>query len=138
MKTHLIPSRRTNNMAISAKARKTFALIAKSNPKTIKKILKTVDKDFIRAISEVSLNILQGVIPLHHQKKKQLSKYKSNLRGLVKKDTVTNKKKIAQRGGFLKTLVSIAIPLIIKSISTLNAKSNARRKKRILAMKKRY
>ena len=73
-----------------------------------------------------------------HTKKKQLSKYKSNLRGLVKKDTVTNKKKIAQRGGFLKTLVSIAIPLIIKSISTLNAKSNARRKKRILAMKKRY
>ena len=105
------------NMAISTKARQTIILLAKSNPKTIKKILKKADSGLIRALSEISLNILNGVIPLSKDKKKKMARFKNNLRTMVHEDKISIKKKTAQRGGFIGILARIALPLLVSGIS---------------------
>ena len=89
------------NMAISTKARQTIILLAKSNPKTIKKILKKADSGLIRALSEISLNILNGVIPLSKDKKKKMARFKNNLRTMVHEDKISIKKRQPNEGDSL-------------------------------------
>lgn len=66
-----------------------------------KKHLKAlVDEDTVRAISECCLNVLHGTLKLKKKEKDKLSKYKKEIRYLVKgKDKKVKKKIILQKGG---------------------------------------
>ena len=51
-------------MANINKVKKTLLLLTKSKPGAAKKILKNANRDLIKAISEIALNMLNGVVPL--------------------------------------------------------------------------
>ena len=101
--------------------KQTLVLISKATPKAAKKIIAGADGSLIRAISEVCLNILNGVIPLSGPKKRKISKFKKNLRKMVSKASLASKRTTLQEGGFLSMLLSAALPLVIKGISSLAA-----------------
>jgi hypothetical protein len=91
-------------------------LLANAKPKYRKSLIKSADKQFIKAICEGTLNLLNGNIPLSEEDKILLNKYKSKLRKLIKKSNIEDKKIILnQRGGFL----NILLPAIIGGLASV-------------------
>ena len=102
--------------------------LARAKPGTVKKLLSPAKKDLIDALSELSLNLLHGVIPVSPQRKGQLSRHKTNLRLLAKKGvSVKKRKQILQKGGFIGSLVAATLPFAIQGIGAL---VKARKKKK--------
>lgn len=54
-----------------------------SNPKVRTAILKNADDELIRAISEITYNVIRGNVPLSKEKVEKLKKYKIQLRKLA-------------------------------------------------------
>ena len=54
-------------------------------PKLRKMIVGHAPDHVLMAICECALNVLKGVIPLTQREKRQLTRYKTHLRGLVNK-----------------------------------------------------
>ena len=52
------------------KAKKTLLLLAKSKPAAAKKIIQNANSNVLKAISEICLNMLNGVVPLTPKQKK--------------------------------------------------------------------
>ena len=78
----------------------------KAKPSSAKAIIKTGDKELMKILSECSLNVLKGVVPLKGIQRSRLKKYKNNLRTLSKrKISCSRKKALLQKGGFLKALL---------------------------------
>ena len=121
-------------MANLNKHRKTLLILARSKPKAARKILAKADGSLISALSEISLNILNGLIPLTPAKKKKLGKYKSNLRTMVGRAGLPRKRKTLQTGGFIGTLLTAVAPLLFNGITSLVShikKKKAQRRRRV-------
>ena len=58
--------------------------LSKSKPSCAKAIIKSGDKELIHTLSECSLNVLNGVVPLSTAQRRRLKKYKNQLRTLSK------------------------------------------------------
>lgn len=88
--------------------------LSEARPRTSKAILKVIDKDVLNAISECSLNVLKGNIPLTQAQKRRLAKHKEVLRALAgrKKVSDKNKRRLVQRGGFLGSLLGPIIGVL--------------------------
>ena len=81
--------------------------LCKAKPKHAKGVIEHCDSDLLNALSECSLNVLKGVVPLKPHQRKRLIKYKNNVRGLAKKSTPKRKKKaLLLKGGFLQALLT--------------------------------
>ena len=120
-------------MANFHKHRKTLLMLSKAKPKAAKKIIAQANSSLIKGLAELSLNILNGVVPLTRSKERHIRKFKNNLRTMVGQASLSEKKKAIQRGGFLGSLLSIAIPLLYKAGSSLVSaikRKRANRKKR--------
>lgn len=111
-------------------------ILARASPRTAKKILAGADHSLVTALSEICLNILNGVIPITAAKKKKLDKFKHNFRSMSGHGGLTTKRKTLQRGGFLGALISVLAPLVLKGVSSLatyiknkKARGSARAKK---------
>ena len=89
-------------------------LLARSGAKRRKSLLKQATKEELTTLFEICLNILQGNIPLSSYMHKKLKRAQNTLRQLAdKKISITRKKKVVnQKGGFLGTVASIALPLL--------------------------
>ena len=112
----MAPSRLAN----ITKAKKTLILLANSKPNAVKQILKNANSHVIRAISEIALNCLNGVVSLTPAQKRKLKRYKKTMRDLSAPQTkLLAKRKIIQRGGFVSALLGVGVPLLIKGISSL-------------------
>lgn len=76
-------------------------VLARSSPKQRKAILKTCHVDLIKCLAEISLNVLQGVVPINKTQKKKLRRFKSLLRSLADKKVSLKRKKeqLIQSGG---------------------------------------
>jgi len=74
-----------------------------------KKLIKRATNGEIKSICEICDNCLKGNLP-----HKKLIKHKASIRYLAnKKKTISQKRKyISQKGGFLGSLLSVAIPVI--------------------------
>ena len=74
-------------------------------------ILKDLEKDIIRVLSDLSYNILYGNIPIDAKRKKSLAPYKQTLIKFTRRSTrlVEKRKLLNQKGGFLLPLLA---PLI--------------------------
>ena len=117
------------------KVKKTLLLLSKSKPGAAKKILKNANRDLIKAISEIALNMLNGVVPLTLDKKKQqMHRHKNSMRLITRRLNLGAKRKIVQRGGFIGSLLGIGLPLLIKGVSSLI--SHIKRKKSIQKARK--
>ena len=77
-------------------------------------ILKDLEKDILRIISELSYNILYGNIPISAKQKKTLSAYKQPLMTFSRRSVrlAEKRKLLSQKGGFL-------LPLLAPIITTL-------------------
>lgn len=75
------------------------------------KLVDAANKSEINAVTECIKNILNGNVPLGKSQLKQLRKYKTTLRSLANKCLATKEKKrvLKQRGGFIATLLPIAL-----------------------------
>ena len=64
--------------------------------------------------------MLNGVLTLNDAQKKRMKRHKNSMRRLAEvNSTLSAKKKIIQKGGFLSTLLSVGLPLIIKGVTSL-------------------
>ena len=91
-------------------------LLAEAKPELKKAIIKHASADVVKAISEIALNMLKGVIKLTPKQKQRLSRYKKEFRSLGKKGISVNRKRklLVQRGGAagLVILLPIALSLL--------------------------
>ena len=101
------------------KAKDTLILLANSHPTAAKKILKNANNTVIKAIAELALNCLNGVLPLNSAAKKKMQRYKSGMRKIASKSSIADKRRVIQRGGFLSALLGTVLPLAIKGIVAL-------------------
>ena len=124
-------------MASLSKHRKTLLILARAEPKAARKILAKADGSLISALSEISLNILNGLIPLTPTRKKSLGKYKGNLRTMVGRAGLPTKRKTLQTGGFLGTLLTAVAPLIFKGVVSLVSLAKKKAAQKRLARKNR-
>ena len=74
--------------------------LCKSNKKVRKILINLANKKQIYALCEIILNILNGNLQVDDKQYKKLAKYKKNLRKLINKTTIKEKKHIIQKGGF--------------------------------------
>ena len=115
-------------MSRFAKNKKELLILAKAKPALAKQLLCGADKSIITDICELILNVLNGNIRLSPNKKDRLSRYKSPMRRLVKNgESWKSKRTQLQKGGFIGTLLGVALPLAIQGISAL-VKSIKRKK----------
>ena len=92
-------------------------VLARSTPKQRKAILATCHIDLIKCLAEISLNVLQGVVPINAKQKKKLKRYKSVLRALADKRVSLKKKKakLNQSGG---NLLSLLLPPVLSTLGS--------------------
>ena len=92
----------------------------KGSPGLKKVILSKASDDLVRCICDISHKVLSGTAEISRPHKKRLAKHKNSLRKLVdRKLSLSRKKKIIQKGGFLGALLSAAIPAITGLLSNL-------------------
>lgn len=96
-------------------------VLAKSNPKLRSAILKCCNNELIKAICEVTLNVLKGVVPINKQQKRKLKRYKRVLRALVDKKVPVKKKRehLNQTGG---NFLPFLIPPVLSVLAILLSK----------------
>lgn len=85
------------------------------NKKKLNQLVDYASRDQIDAISEVTENVLRGVLVLNQIQQERLKKYKKCLRLLAARNTSIKRKKEQLRkysGGFLPALLGAAIPAI--------------------------
>jgi len=96
-------------------------VLAKSNPKLRRGILKCCHNELIKAICEVTLNVLKGLVPINTQQKKKLRQYKKVLRALVNKKVSIKKKReyLNQTGG---NFLSFLLPPVLSVLASFLSK----------------
>ena len=91
-------------------------LLVNSNSKLKKAVINYATSDIIKAISEIVLNMLKGVIRLTSRQKQRLSRYKKEFRSLGKKSVSVIKKRklLNQKGGgaALAAILPIALAVL--------------------------
>ena len=99
-----------------------LSLFANSAKKTKRRnaLINLADTCEIKAIAEIVDNILKGNIPLTREQVAKLKKHKKHLRQIAKRKvaTKTKKKLLKQTGGFLSTLIPVALSMLASLIPT--------------------
>ena len=102
-------------MSVSKKDVDLLRILAKSDPRVVRGILKTADVKLINLLSECALNILNKNVPVSNKRKNMLKKYKKQMEKLAYgKLKLNGRKRILQTGGFLSILLSTILPTILK------------------------
>lgn len=104
-----------NRLNCVVKQKPILQTLTNSDRKVQKIILDRADKKLVSAICILIFNILKGKLIIDNDDKIKLQKYKKQLRKLVSKSQLEDKKKILQSGGFLNTL----LPLLLTGISAI-------------------
>lgn len=100
--------------------------LARMKPIKRKNFIKTCSPKFLKQLCECIQNLLKGNVPLHMKHLKCLQQHKQSLRKLaLKKTTVSTRKKILQRGGFLGFLLKPLIAGLVSLIGGFIASRNA-------------
>ena len=98
-----------------------LCLLSKASPTSARKLIKNAPNDFLKAISLIAFNILNGYFVLEQQQVDRLTPYAKHIRTLSKK-SLTGKKRRATllHGGFLPALIGVLgaalAPKLIKSV----------------------
>ena len=88
-----------DTMAHVSKAKKTLILLANSKPAAAKKIIAKASQNVLKAISELALNMLNGVLTLNDAQKKRMKRHKNSMRRLAEvNSTLSAKKKDNSKG----------------------------------------
>ena len=89
-------------------------LLAHSSAKRRKSLLNQATKEELASLFEICFNILRGNLPLSSFMYKKLERQQRTLRTLADKKISLKRKKelVNQKGGFLGTIASLALPLL--------------------------
>ena len=109
---------------MSARVKRNLPLLhwlSRAKPKTVKSVLRGVDRDVLDTICEVCLNVLKGNVPMTPQQKRRLSKHKQTLRRLASASRRSDKVKraLVQKGGFLPLLLGTTVSTLAPLLKTL-------------------
>ena len=89
-------------------------LLARSSAKRRKLLLNQATREELKSLCEICLNILKGNIPLGDTNFRRLNRNCNTIKALANKRISLKIKKgiVNQKGGFLGTVASIALPLL--------------------------
>lgn len=89
--------------------------LRKADPKLRNAIIKNSNTNFIKTLSEMSLNLLNGNVEHSPQMKNRMKKYKKKLRCLAcsKRSIKAKRNILVQKGGFLPALIGSILSGII-------------------------
>ena len=89
-------------------------ILRKGKPKICNQVLNNGGRSLMSCLCEISHNVLKGNVPLTHLQKKKISSYKHIIRKLAnsKKLSLSKKKKLVQKGGFLSALLGPVLTLL--------------------------
>ena len=94
--------------------------LSKSSTRDQRKLLRSSPRELIDALSEITVNVLNGRIRLTPEEIHKLKRYNSRLLRISKKSTpIAEKRRIIQRGGFLSVLLPAAIAVITSLVSSI-------------------
>jgi len=103
-------------------------LFKKMSTKDKNKYLQSCNKEFIHGVCECVRSLLKGHIPLNTSQLKCLTRHKQKLRKLaLKSTTLSKRKKILQKGGFLGTLISPLVTGLASLLGGYLTTNNAKR-----------
>lgn len=90
-------------------------LLAKSSPRRRKVLLDHVNKEELKSLCEICLNILKGNISLDAKNFRRLKRNRQTIKVLANSKVPIKVKRqvVNQKGGFLGTLASVALPLLV-------------------------
>ena len=86
-----------------------------AKPSIVRHLIKNGSKDLLNVLCECCYNVIKGNVPLTHFQKKRLHRYKNTLRTLTtnkRKLTLSKKRQLLQKGGFLGVLLGPVIKLL--------------------------
>lgn len=89
-----------------------------------KTLLEAASSDEIRSIAECALNVLKNRIKLNNQQKRKLKRHKDVLRYISQRNKNTKKKRrlLQMKGGFLTTLIPLALSALTSFVPALFGK----------------
>lgn len=96
--------------------------ISKCNSKECKHLMMGMSDEVIKLIAQVGVNIMNKNLSIKNkQAVARLARYKKQLKGLTKSSTNTKQKRkiLEQEGGFIGTLLGLAVPLISSLVGRL-------------------
>lgn len=92
-------------------------------PKRQKLLMKGADPQILAAFSEIALNLMKKNIDLKPREKARLRPYEKQVYQLsLKKNSSKKKKELMQKGGFLGTLISTLVPVLLGTILSAKQK----------------
>ena len=85
-----------------------------AKPSIVRHILKNGSKDLLNVLCECCYNVIKGNVPLTYFQKKRLHRHKNTLRTLTnkRKPSLSKKRQLIQKGGFLGVLLGPVIKLL--------------------------
>lgn len=96
---------------------KFFSFLSTLPPARQKSLIKGADKDILYALSEICLNIIKRNVPLTDKEKKKLKPYADQIYQLsLKKSSLQSKRRLAQKGGLIGTLLSSLLPVLLSTV----------------------
>ena len=94
-----------------------FSFLASLPPHRQKLLIRGADRPILHALSEVCLNILRRNVELSPMEKKRLKHYADQIYQLsLKKHNLSQRKHIAQKGGFLSALLTGVLPVLLSTV----------------------
>lgn len=102
-----------NNMSL-------MKILSKASAPVQKQVLKHCDASLTKAICECTKNVISGRVPVSRRHFKKLQPYAAYLRKLTDRATPLSGKTriVKQHGGFLATLLSALLPMIIGGVTS--------------------
>jgi hypothetical protein len=87
--------------------------LLRAGPKVRRVLIKEGRKELVNALCECVLNVLNGNVRVSDAQRRQLARYKKDLRTLVdRRPKLAEKKRVIQRGGFLPILAKVLVPVL--------------------------
>ena len=78
--------------------------------------VKKCNREVIDCVSDCAKNVIKGNVPMTGTQKANLRRRRNDVRALaIKKTSLTKKRRILQKGGFLTTL----LPLVLSILSSM-------------------
>ena len=104
---------------------KELTKLKKLGPSGRKKYFKTCSKDCIVKICECVKNLLNSKLKIQPAHLNKLNRHKHTLRSLVlKKTSLTKRKRLLQKGGFIAALLPAIIPAVASLLGGLFSRRN--------------
>jgi hypothetical protein len=92
--------------------------LSKANKKQRQLLLESATPQQIKAVTECTINVCAGNVPLTPRQFTLLKKHKKGLHKFIAEKTFNCRRKLIQKGGFLPILISAIAPIIGTIIET--------------------